>query len=114
MDDIGLMGRFQGLGDLLKDFQRLGQRQRTVADPFGQGLALGQLHHQKALAAILLEAMDGGDVGMIQFRQDLGFALKAGQPFRIVGKLIGQDLDRHLTIELRVGSTVHLSHATLA
>jgi hypothetical protein len=48
---------------------------------------------------------------MIQRREDLGFALKTGQTFRIVGKDLRQDLDRYVAAEFRVPGTIHFSHA---
>ena len=37
--------------------------------------------------------------------------LEAPPPLRVVGKLVGQDLDRDLTRQARVAGAVHLAHA---
>ena len=48
---------------------------------------------------------------MIQRRQHLSFALKASQPFRIAGKLFGQDFDGHIAAELVVVRLIDFTHA---
>jgi len=40
--------------------------------------------------------------------------LESGQPFRIIGKRVGQDLNRHVAIQFGVARAVDLAHVTLA
>ena len=47
---------------------------------------------------------------MVQRGQDLGFALKAGEPFGIVGEKVGEDFDRHVAVELGVLRAIDLAH----
>ena len=54
------------------------------------------------------------DVRVVQCRKRLGFALEAGDPFGVSGERRGQDLDRHITIELRIARAVHLPHSAFA
>jgi hypothetical protein len=68
MDDPALMRIFQRLGDLLRIVQRRLQRQRAV-----ERLTLDQLHDQRTL----FHSVDGRNIGMIERRQYLGFALEA-------------------------------------
>jgi hypothetical protein len=56
--------------------------------------------------------VDAGDVGVIERRQHLRFALEPGDAFRIVGHRIRQGLDGDLTPEIRVTRAVDLTHAT--
>ena len=49
---------------------------------------------------------------MIQRREDFGFTLKAGQPFRVSRDRFGQDLERDVAIQLRVACAIHLAHPT--
>ena len=48
MDDALLVRGFQRLGDLLRDRQRVGERDRAARDVRGQILALDELHDQGA------------------------------------------------------------------
>ena len=58
--------------------------------------------------------MDGGNVRMIQRREDFGLALKARQSVGISGKRGWQDLDGDLTFQLRVRRPIHLAHTAFA
>ena len=51
----------------------------------------------------LLEPVDRGDVGMVQRGERLGFALETRQAVGVLRERVGQDLDRDVAIELRVG-----------
>ncbi len=46
-------------------------------------VALDELHDERGHAADLFEAVDGGDVRMIQCREDLRFPLEAREPFGV-------------------------------
>ena len=70
----------------LRDRQRLVERQRPAGDALRQILALDQFHHQRADAAGLLEAVDVGDVRMVERRERLGFALEPRQPLGVAGE----------------------------
>ena len=59
-----------------------------------------------------LEAVDVGDVRMIEGGEQLGLALKTGEPFAVLRQLGGEHLDGHVAVELRVPCTVHLAHPT--
>ena len=67
--------------------KRLGDRQRAArASAIGQRLALDQLEDQRAHAVGLLEAVDRGDVGMIERREHARLALEARQPIGVGGE----------------------------
>ncbi len=51
---------------------------------------------------------------MVQRGQDFGLTLKPCQPLRVSRESFGEDLERHLTLELGIGGLVDLSHAALA
>ncbi len=61
--------------------------------------------------AALLQAVDAGDVGMVQRREDSGFTVKPGQAFRIIGEDVREDFEGHVPAELRVPGAIHLTHA---
>ena len=58
--------------------------------------------------------MDLRDVRMVQAGEDLRLTLKPCQPIRIAGKRFGQDLQRHLPVQLGIGGLIDLSHPALA
>ena len=66
MDDPLLVGRFEREGDLLRNRQRLFERDRPLGDPIGERLAFDQLHHQGPYTVGFFEAVDLRDVGMIE------------------------------------------------
>jgi hypothetical protein len=51
---------------------------------------------------------------MIQRSQHARFAFEARHPIAVGGELCGQKLERDVSSELRVSSTVHLAHTALA
>src|SRR5258706_4216149 len=59
----------------------------------------------------VLEPVDVADVGMVQRGEDLRFASKAGQPVWVVRDRPAQNLQRNVTIELRVARAIDLAHA---
>ena len=65
-------------------------------------------------AVLFLSSMNRGNVRMVQGAKDFGFALKPRQPFGITGHGGRQDLDRHLSLEARVGGAKHFAHAAFA
>ena len=113
MDDALLVRRLEGGADLPGDAHRLVE--------FGMGpsamrsASVGPSTSSRTSAAssiCVFEAVDGGDVGMIQRREELRFALEAGQPIGIAGEEVGQDLERDVAPEPRVAGAKDLSHAT--
>ena len=66
------------------------------------------------MPSALFEAVDRGDVRMVQRREHFRFALKARQPIVVSGERGGQDLDRDLALQLRVGRAIHLAHPAFA
>ncbi len=114
MHDPALVRGAQCLGDLSRDRERLLDRQGTVRDSRGQGLALDQLEHQRVRAIALFEAVDGRDVRMIQGRQELRFALEPGEMRRIGSQAVAEDLDRDAAVELGVAPAIHLAHGARA
>ena len=79
-----------------------------------QRLAGNQLHHEVARAVGLFEAVDRGDVGMIQRCQHFRFALKTGEPFGIVRERFRQNFDGYVAPELGVVRLIHFAHAARA
>ncbi len=51
---------------------------------------------------------------MVQAGEDLGLTLEPSQAIRISCKRLGQDLERHLAVQLGIGGLIDLPHAPLA
>ena len=92
-------------------------RRRSVSvtrDDRRQVVALDEFHHQRARVAGLLDAVNRGDVRMIQRREGFRFAREARDPIRVQRKRLRQHLDRHGATELHVGRAIDLAHAASA
>ena len=73
-----------------------------------------ELHDERDAAVRSLDTVDGGDVGMIQRGERFRFAVEPREALGIRGERFGQDFDRNLPPEIRVGGAVNLAHATRA
>jgi len=58
----------------------------------------------------LLEPIDRSDVRVIERRQDLSLALEALHALVVSGERFGQNFDRHLALQLRIGGAINLAH----
>jgi len=92
------MRRFESLGDLLRDRQCLIDWNRALCNSVGERRPLDQFHYEPSHTIALLEAVDDRNVGMIQRREDFGFALEPHQPLGVCGNGLRQDLDRDLPL----------------
>ena len=59
----------------------------------------------------LLEAVDGGDIRMIEGRERLGLTFESRESFFVARECLGQDFDRYVPPELGVARAVDFSHA---
>jgi hypothetical protein len=103
---------FERLGDLFRDRKCLIDRESTMRDPVSQRGTLDQLHDQCADTGAFLEAMDDRDIGMAQSGEKFGFPLEPGQAFCVGGHSGRENFDGDLTLEIRVGGPVDLTHPT--
>ena len=69
-----------------------------------------QLHNQCATGVGFLYTVDRSNVGVVQRRQYPRFTLKAGHAVGVVGKDLGEDFYRDITIETSIPGTVNLAH----
>jgi hypothetical protein len=61
-------------------------------------------------AVDLLEAINGGDVRVIQRSEEVCVTLKPGNSVRIVDEAVRDHLEGDVTIESRITRSVHLAH----
>jgi hypothetical protein len=90
MDDAARVCRCERVGDLRPVPNRLVERETTARDPRRQRGATNQLHDQKVASTHLLEAVDRGDVWMVQRGEGPRLPLEPRQMARVVKKRLGQ------------------------
>ncbi|MBK6407866.1 MAG: hypothetical protein IPF66_24335 [Holophagales bacterium] len=100
MDDPLLVRLLEGFRDLAGDGEGLVERERPALQPLGEVLARHELHDEGAHAAGLFEAVDRGDVGVLQLGENLRLALEAGEAVRVRRERLREDLDRDLALQL--------------
>ena len=108
------MGGFESFRDLLRDRQGFVDGDRPLRDAIREGRPLDQLQDQCPRPFGFLDAVDLRDVGMVEAGEDLSLPLEPGEPIRVAGEGIGQDLQGDIAVELRVGGLPDLAHPALA
>ena len=112
MDDALLVRRFERLRDLLRDRQRLVERDRRRARSRSASVVARRPVPSPAPDAVgVFEAVDLRDVRMIERRQDLGFALKRARRSGSAANGAGRTLMATSRFERRVTRAIHLAHA---
>ena len=115
MNDALLVRGFERLGNLPRDRQRVVERNRSLERCARRASAVDELHARaRCMPSRFLEAVDRGDVRMIQRREHLRFALEPREPIRIGRERLRQDLERDVAIQPRVAGAIHLAHAARA
>jgi hypothetical protein len=104
------VGGFERFGNLSGDVESFLDGDGTGGDGLFQGRAGDELHHQSTF----LDAVDDGDVGVVERRQHLRLASEAGEIIRVVGQREWQYLDCDFAVELRISSAPHLAHSAFA
>jgi hypothetical protein len=110
VNDVLLMRRFERIGDLHRDVERLVGRDRTCGDAVGERGAFHELHRERGRLAAALEPVDLRDIRMIERGERFGLALKTRHSIGIVGKRRRENLDGDLAFEVTVGGAIHLAH----
>jgi hypothetical protein len=82
--------------------------------PLRERLALDEFHDDGSYVAGFLEAVDLRDVGVIELREHLRFALEARESLGVVRERVGEDLDRDVAVELGVVGAIDLAHPAFA
>ena len=91
--------------------QRLVQRQRAACDALGERLTGHELHDDGRGAARPFDAVDYGDVRVIQRRKGFRFAFETRQTIGIGCHRLLQHFNGHLAVERRVRGSIHFTHA---
>ena len=120
MDDSLRVRGLACLCNLARDGQRLVERQAAPGDALRQRLAFDQLEHERTNRRLsrsrrrsgFLEAVDDGDIGMIEGGERLCLALEAGDGIGICRRELGKNLDRDVAIQPAVARPVDVAHPT--
>ena len=82
-------------------------------DPIRKRRAFDEFQDERVRAAGIFEAVDGGDVRMVERREHLRFAWNRAKrsPSRVKPR---QNLQRDVAIQLRIPRPIDLSHAACA
>ena len=83
MDDALLVCGFERLGDLPRNRQRFVERKGASRDSLRQRLAFDEFQHERADPVGLFDAVDAGDIRMIEQREDFSLALKSREALGI-------------------------------
>jgi len=114
VDDPLLVRVLEGQGDLLRDLERLVGGDRAALQSLGQVFPFDQLENQERFVVRFVQAVDRGDVRVIERREHLRFTLEPGESLRVCCHVGGQDLDRDVAPELLVARAIDLAHSALA
>ena len=79
--------------------ERLVDRQRPAREALREILARTSSMREEARAVDVVQAVDRGDVRVVERREQLGLALEARQALGIAGEAVGEDLDRDVALE---------------
>src|ERR1700730_12790931 len=83
-------------------------------DAMLQRHAIQTLHGDEVLPLSLVNLEDHADVGMVQGRCGLSFALEAFQRLRVMRQVVWQELQRDKTVESRIFRLVDNAHTAAA
>ncbi len=112
MDHALPVSRFKCFGDLLRNIESVFGGHGSSLEVASQCLTLDVFEHKEPRSVRFVEAIDGGDVGVVERSQQLGLALEASNPLLIPRHQLGQHLDRDFSIQLGISGKVDLAHAT--
>ena len=110
MNDSEFVCGFESPRDLFGDRQCFVKRNGTMSDSLRERGALNQFKDERVDAVRVFKAVDRCDVRIVQRRQELRFALEAGEPVGIGGEKLREKLERDDPVKLRIGGAIYLAH----
>jgi hypothetical protein len=114
VDDASGVSGVERVGDVDGDGEKNVRFQRTPGDAVLQGQPVEKFHGDERFAVLLVNFVDGADVGMVQSRGGLPFTLEARQGLGIFSNLVRQKLQGDKAMQLYVLSLVDNTHAATA
>src|SRR5262245_40549028 len=114
MNDSLFMCRFECLGDLLGNWQRLVHRNWASRNPICKRLAFDTLHDERLHTIRLLQTVDVGNVRMIERGEHLRFSPESSESVGIRCEGTRQYLQGVVSIERSVMCSPDLAHPAFA
>ena len=115
MDDALLVRGLERRRHLPRDRQRLGEREAIPErEPIGQRRPLDQFHDQDRAGGRVLDAIERGDVRVIERGQDARFAVEAGAALGVGGPIAGQHFEGDVATQAGIARAIHLAHPARA
>ncbi len=99
MDDALFVGFLERLRDLQRERKAFSKGKWPRFEAFAERRAGNELHDEGMGRAAGLEAVDLGDVRVVELREELRLALESRQALLVLGEGRRQDLDRHLALQ---------------
>src|SRR5262245_43847215 len=112
MDDTAVVRGFESVGDLKSQVERLFNGNPAALKPIRQRLAFHELQHEESRVAGLFQAVDSGNIRMIESGEQLRFPLESRRTIGVTGESSRQEFDGDVSSELRVRRLINLSHTT--
>ncbi len=111
MNNAVAMGRIERIRDLEGQRKHAISLERLSGNQLPQGDALEEFHGDESPACFLSDVVNGADVGLIQCRGGLGFALKTRQTLGIMCRVRRKKFQRHKTMQAGIFRFVHHTHS---
>ncbi len=108
------VGGIERVSDLDTEVQQLFNLERTALDLVLEGYAIQILHGDESFPVLLADVVDGADIGMVQGRSCLCFALEAAEGLGIFGHVFRKKFQRDKAAESCVFSLVDHAHSATA
>src|ERR1022692_1304358 len=114
VDDAFCMGCIERVRNLDGPRQNQFVFHRSACNSMLQRQPIQKLRGDKVWTIALVNLEDHADVGMVQGRSGLSFALEAVECLRVFGHVVGQELESHKAAELYVLGLVNDAHTPTA
>jgi hypothetical protein len=114
VDDAFGMRGIERVGNFDSERENQFRFQRTPGDAVLQRHAVEILHGDEVLTLPLVNLEDHADIGVVQRRSGLCFALEAGMSLRVLGDFIGQEFQGDEAMQLHVLGFIDDTHPPAA
>ncbi len=102
MNDPFLVRGLERFGDLVADAKGLGQRQRALLQRSASVLPGTSSSTKEPCPSACSRSWTAAMLGWFRAVEELRFPAQAGDPLRICGERLGQDLEGHVAVQLGV------------
>jgi hypothetical protein len=111
VDDALRVSGIERVGNLDRQTKQNIRLYGSAGDPMFQRNPVKKLHNKEWMAMLLSDLMEGADIGVIECRSRLGFALEPRQGLSVLGDVIGQKLQHYKSVESYVLGLVDNTHS---